>query len=1523
MAPSSLLAVVVLGFLTFSFLIEAQEVQEVDLPAVTFRDLQQRSSPSFGRSLARHALAELGALELTDVPGFAAARRAALEGAARCLADSGLERTLPDGAVRRSLAAQTSASGLLGPLDEEGRAAGSAACAGAWRAEADHLRLLVRAAALLVATVIGDQSQAASQALSSAVSLEHFHLYRPASEAPVANGSLASGSLSAEVEETVPLHVDAGLLIAATVGLSVDADGASAQVQSGPLLLQRADGELVRPRLRQDSLLLLVGSALATVAPKDARAAPHALRLHGSFGRAWFGSMLLPPELLATSASDGPEAAAAAVQSLGCRGAAAPAFGSAVDLAGDCGEGKSWCWMRCMPVPVVCASDPASLTCMDAKTGMPWQGGHSMCSSCIVTCPAEEKAERGRSRFCLSPGADMYMTGFHFVGDPDDNCLVYLMPSLVLDTPIKFWTAVVTTFFLCFFGPEILRRWLATASREKPEGKLHRIAQVVQVRTLNLLCVMHAYLIMLLSMTFSIEIFMSIVLGLALGRSHLSGEQRVQTLCCLVNDAVSPVKQDSPVIGRVGFAVSEGKDDVAASAQGQLELSIGGMTCTSCSGAVERCLRTLDGVSSAEVFLLQERATVLFDPGALTPAQICEAVDVIGFDASVLRKSVLKPGTSSASGELEEPPALLHLEGLAESEALRAAGGNGFVDVQLVPTGPNTPGLLRISYNPRQVGARVLLARLVDAGCDLRMPAVPPPLSILADGARAEQHELQIGLAFQSAIAPAIVALLVLAVVMSPSDMGLEVHNQAAAHWFGTGMLVVIAIVASWATFRSRAGRYFLDSASKALQHDSFTMDVLVAASTCVTSVYGLGLTVLCFTNADSPVLTELRGSAAHFLAMAPVLLLVVLGGKKLEFRARQRTAAALKELLAAQPTTAMVRLPENGGSFQEMPLELLELGDRCRVSVGSRFPAEGVVVEGGGAADESLVTGESAPVEKLAGAPPGSSAACCLAGSTLASGDIIMSVTAVGPATTLGRLAELVSRAQGSKPSVQRLADDLASRFVPCVLLLSLATAAVWLFLLFAGDIEDAPQDPALKICLALQFGLAVMMLACPCAMGLATPTAISVAVGVASSRHHCLVRDASVLERGASRGKKTFIVLDKTGTVTEGKPRAIAAALWADPEVEWAEALNLPRVDAVAGAIAPEWLSGEAHQQAAALWLALGCAESAAPVHPIAVAVDRFCQQHAPGLRSRAEVLPGHLEHLPGRGFRAEVRLGSTSVHLHVGGPSMLSELEEAHPNVDWPRLRAWANRQGGASIVFAVAAGGAAAAVVALRDPIRPEAKRATEALVRAYGGRGQCEIWLCTGDNAAAAAVAAGALGVPMDRVRSGQLPQDKRALVETLQGAGAEVVMVGDGLNDAPALAQADLGVAIGAGAQLACDAADVVLCRSSLLDLLAFRELCLATRIAIYRNFVWAFGFNIIGLPLAAGCGYPWGISISPMLAGMAMSCSSVLVVTSSLMLNRFRPSAAADDMPASVAGAASATGGGLEEPLLGGSQGP
>lgn len=683
-AQAVLLAVCVSAVLAGEIVAPLGQVEEIDLPSVSFRDLQRTSG--FGRTAARHALTSLGALEVSDVPGYAAARRAALAGLTRCLrsgADVGLQRVLADGTVRRSIAAQTSASGTFSELDVDGRAATTAECAGTWRADADHLRLLVRAAALQAAGLLRDGSPPMDAALATAEALEHFHMYQPRAEATSRHPDAAdSRSAGAGPHDSIPLHVDAGFLIAATAGLQTGADGELLPASSGPmgglvpgpLILQLDTGELARPRLREDSVLLLVGQGLAAAASHDGssvRAMPHALRLEGASTRAWYGAMLLAPDLVQDKIS--------AAQGLACwTGASASGsevFAHPTDLSTTCSEGKVWCWMNCMPVPDDC-KDSSELQCVDAKTKLPWLGGHEMCPSCILDCPEREAiiAKMSERPFCAGMsgvGIDMYMNGFQWSGDPDNACLVYLFPGLVLDTKVKFWAAVAFTFLIALLGPETLRimheQSVARGQQVKKRSGAPLAAHYLHSKGVSILCVMHAYMVMLLSMTFSLEIFIAIVLGLAFGRPMGKSTEHfsTSTLCCQVNQALSD-KSSTPGTRTKGkSADSTGSTPRPISFSDQppkrfegstrAELAISGMTCASCTGAVERCLRAQPGVVDVTVVLLQERATVYFDPSQVTASQLCAEVEDIGFDAVLVQEFAAASQADNAT--LAEIPA--------------------------------------------------------------------------------------------------------------------------------------------------------------------------------------------------------------------------------------------------------------------------------------------------------------------------------------------------------------------------------------------------------------------------------------------------------------------------------------------------------------------------------------------------------------------------------------------------------------------------------------------------------------------------------------------------------------------------------------------------------------------------------------------------------------------------------------------------------------------------------------------------
>ncbi|RWA58795.1 heavy metal translocating P-type ATPase [Mesorhizobium sp.] len=555
-------------------------------------------------------------------------------------------------------------------------------------------------------------------------------------------------------------------------------------------------------------------------------------------------------------------------------------------------------------------------------------------------------------------------------------------------------------------------------------------------------------------------------------------------------------------------------------------------------------------------------------------------------------------------------------------------------------------------------------------------------------------------------------------------------------------------------------------------------------------------------------------GAVPVYFEAAAVIVALVFLGQVLELRARERTGSAIRALLDLAPKTA--RLIGADGSESDVPLDTVKAGDRLRIRPGDAVPVDGVVLEGRSAIDESMITGEPLPVEKTGGD--------ALTGGTLnKNGSLVMRAERIGAETTLSRIVELVAKAQRSRAPIQGLADRVSFYFVPAVVLVALAAFAAWAIL--------GPQP---SLIFAIVSAVSVLIIACPCALGLATPMSIMTATG-RGAHAGVLIKEAAALERFAS---VDTLIVDKTGSLTEGRPK-------------------LTDVFA-AGGIAENEL------------LALAAALEKGSEHPLAEAIVEGAVE-----RGVTVADAGDFEAVTGKGVSGTVA-GSK---VALGNAAMMADL-----GVDTVSISAQADalRGEGKTAMF-VAVGGRLAGLVAVADPVKPT----TAAAIGALHDSG-LRIIMATGDNERTARAIAGKLGI--DEVRAGLLPEQKGALVEELRAKGAGVAMAGDGVNDAPALAAADVGIAMGTGADVAVESAGITLVKGDLNGIVRARTLARATIRNIRQNLFFAFLYNVLGVPIAAGVLYPLtGTLLSPMLAAAAMSLSSVSVIGNALRLRTLK----------------------------------
>jgi Cu+-exporting ATPase len=633
---------------------------------------------------------------------------------------------------------------------------------------------------------------------------------------------------------------------------------------------------------------------------------------------------------------------------------------------------------------------------------------------------------------------------------------------------------------------------------------------------------------------------------------------------------------------------------------------------------------------------------------------------------------------------------------------------------------------------------------------------------------------------------------------------GRPLEHRIGARVLGWFQLAIATPVVLW------GGWPFFERGWASIVNRHLNMFTLIALGTGAAYVYSAAAVLFPQLFPDS--FRAHGGQLALYFEAAAVIVTLVLLGQVLELRARSRTSAAIRGLLALAPPTA--RRVREDGQEADIPLEHVVVGDHLRVRPGERMPVDGIVREGASAVDESMMTGEAVPIGKGPGSP-------VIGGTVNGTGTLLIEAQRVGADTLLARIVRLVGEAQRSRAPIQRLADRVAAWFVPAVVVVAIATFVVW-----------AMYGPEPRMANGLVNAVAVLIIACPCALGLATPMSIMVGTG-RGAESGVLVRNAAALETMES---VDVLLLDKTGTVTEGKPRVVG--VHAVPPLTGNELLRL------------------------------SAAVERASEHPLAAAVMAAAHD-----RSISPPPSTDFESITGQGVSAVVEGKRVLI-----GNLRLSE----HAQVDFATLRdrADAFRRDGQIVVF-VAVDGRAAGVLGIADPVKPTAKEAVEAL-----RRDGLHVIMVSGDHKATADLVASKVGIR--HVEAEVLPHQKAEIVRRLQAEGHRVAMAGDGINDAPALAQADVGVAMGTGTDIAMESADITLVKGDVRGLARARRLGRATMRNIRQNLFFAFAYNTLGVPVAAGVLYPvFGWLLSPMIASAAMTFSSVSVIANALRLRR------------------------------------
>uniref|UniRef100_A0A673ZVU8 Copper-transporting ATPase 2 n=1 Tax=Salmo trutta TaxID=8032 RepID=A0A673ZVU8_SALTR len=854
-------------------------------------------------------------------------------------------------------------------------------------------------------------------------------------------------------------------------------------------------------------------------------------------------------------------------------------------------------------------------------------------------------------------------------------------------------------------------------------------------------------------------------------------------------------------------------------------IRVTGMTCASCVANIERNLVKHRGVISVLVALMAGKAEVKYDPGIVDAKRITQLIEGLGFGATLIEDNAVMDGKLDLSVTGMTCASCVHN---IESKLTRTKG----ILEASVALATNKA---QIKFDPEVLGARDIIRMIEVASYNLTL--------------------WKNSFLFSLVFGVPVMGLMIYMMVMD-SQHGEHGGSMPEEQNLLPGLsLLNLAFFLLCTPVQIFGGRYFYIQAYRSLRHRTANMDVLIVLATSIAYIYSVVVLIVA-------IAERANQSPVTFFDTPPMLFVFIALGRWLEHIAKSKTSEALAKLMSLQATDATVVTlgPDHSIlSEEQVSVELVQRGDIVKVVPGGKFPVDGKVIEGSSMADESLITGEPMPVSKK----PGSSV---IAGSINAHGSLLVQATHVGADTTLCQIVKLVEEAQTSKAPIQQFADRLSGYFVPFIVIASVLTLLVWLVIgfvnfhivkeYFPGYDENIPKTDVI-VRFAFQASITVLSIACPCSLGLATPTAVMVGTGV-GAQNGILIKGGEPLEMAHKIGAVMF---DKTGTITNGVPRVTRVlVLWERARLPLRKVLAL-----------------------------VGTAEASSE-HPLGMAVAKHCKEEL-----ETDVLGSckDFQSVPGCGISCKV----SNIEEAVSGQAGVNNPERPSYSVLIGN-REWIRRNGlhvGADVddamsshetkgqtAILVAIDGVLCAMLAIADTVKTESALAVHTLL-SMG----IEVVMITGDNRRTAKAIATQVGIR--KVFAEVLPSHKVAKVQELQERGLRVAMVGDGVNDSPALAHADVGIAIGTGTDVAIEAADVVLIRNDLLDVVACIELSKKTVQRIRINFVFALIYNLVGIPIAAGVFLPAGLVLQPWMGSAAMAASSVSVVISSLLLKLYK----------------------------------